>query len=282
MIGSPAQAEPLSRSAAFAPARRRRYRARLRLVTVSACGLALLGAWCPLKSSASARQLCNDVTFQDHGYVVCTVDVTTDALGLYLRGPDGRPYGTFTALAADLATRRRALAFGMNAGMYELDRSPVGLFVADGETRHPAETGTAQGNFYLKPNGVFFFGPHHVGIMETGAYLRADLHPTFATQSGPMLVIDGKLHPKFLPDATSLKIRNGVGVRAADTAIFAISKVPVSFFQFASLFRDKLGCRDALYLDGSVSTLYAPSLGRTSQWVSLGPMVAVTVPQGAP
>ncbi len=211
-------------------------------------------------------------------YVVCTVDVRRDHLSLFEQDAAGHPIATFERLSASLAGVDRRVVFAMNAGMYEPDLSPVGLFVERGETRHPATTREGSGNFFLKPNGVFFFGPATVGIKETQAFLDAHLHPDFATQSGPMLVIDGALHQRFQADSASLKIRNGVGVRDSHTALFVISEQPVSFFQFATLFRDVLRCPNALFLDGTVSTLYAPSMGRTRQLVPLGPMVGVTAP----
>ncbi|WP_171524391.1 phosphodiester glycosidase family protein, partial [Acinetobacter baumannii] len=65
-------------------------------------------------------------------------------------------------------------------------------------------------------------------------------HVRFATQSGPMLLIDGQLHPKLAENGTSLQIRNAVGVGLNGSAWFAISNAPVSFGRFARLFRDKL------------------------------------------
>ena len=225
---------------------------------------------------AQARRVCGDVSFQGHNYSICTIDTTQDKLSLFWRDGAGKPFATFEQLAASLAQTRKTLIFGMNAGMFQEDLSPVGLYIEDGEVRHRANTRDGPGNFHMKPNGVFFFGAAGAGVMETQAYLKARLHPEFATQSGPMLVIDGQIHPKIQPDGTSLKIRNGVGVRDAHTAVFAISHDPVSFYEFASLFRDQLTCANALFLDGTISNLYAPALGRTLQWLPVGPMLGVT------
>ena len=111
--------------------------------------------------------------------------------------------------------------------------------------------------------------------METSRFLKSGLHPEYATQSGPMLVIDGALHPKIEASGTSEKIRNGVGVRDGHIVIFAISDEPVTFYQFATLFRDRLHCPNALFLDGSVSSLYAPDVGRDDTLLPLGPIVGV-------
>lgn len=225
---------------------------------------------------AAARQVCEDIDYEGQGYTVCAVDTTKDKLALFWRDASGKPFATFDQLAATLAQTREKLVFGMNAGMFQTDLSPLGLYIEDGRVRHRANTREGGGNFHMKPNGVFFSGPDGVGILETSKYLEAHLHPDFATQSGPMLVVDGEIHPKIQPDGTSAKIRNGVGVRDTHQAVFAISREPVTFHQFASLFRDRLGCRNALFLDGTISSLYAPSLDRTLQWTPVGPMLGVT------
>ena len=227
-------------------------------------------------ASAAQAQICRDRDVAGAAYTVCAVEAGTENLRLYARDGTGRPYGSFAQLAAALAQTKRTLVFAMNAGMFEEDLAPVGLYIEGGAVRHPANTRDGPGNFHMKPNGIFYFGPDGAGVMETTRFLAANLHPDFATQSGPMLVIDGAIHPKLQPDGTSLKIRNGVGVRGTHTIVFAISREPVSFYRFATLFRDDLGCDNALFLDGSVSSLYAPELGRTTQLLPLGPMVGLT------
>lgn len=67
-----------------------------------------------------------------------------------------------------------------------------------------------------------------------------------------------------------------MGIRDAKTAVFVISEEPVSFSEFARLFRDALSCSDALYLDGVVSELFVPSLDRKSRGGALGPIVVVS------
>ena len=91
----------------------------------------------------------------------------------------------------------------------------------------------------------------------------------------------GKPHRSIQANGPSLHIRNGVGVADAHTAWFAISDEPVSFGRFARLFRDSLGCRNALFLDGTVSSLWDPGAGRRDQGYEVGPMVAVFRKAGA-
>ena len=118
--------------------------------------------------------------------------------------------------------------------------------------------------------------PH---VTESLAFEAEAPDARFATQSGPMLVIDGALHPRFNADGPSRKRRNGVGVTAdGATLYFAISDVPVNFHSFASLFRDKLNTPNALFLDGYVSKLYAPEIGRNETGLDMGPIVGVVRP----
>jgi uncharacterized protein YigE (DUF2233 family) len=94
-----------------------------------------------------------------------------------------------------------------------------------------------------------------------------------------MLVVDGQVHPRILPTGTSEKIRNGVGVQDSGDIAFAIADEPVTFDAFARLFRDALACRNALFLDGSVSSLYAPELNRDDELQPIGPIVGVVRPE---
>lgn len=234
------------------------------------CLLILL--WLP----GAAAAHCISVSFDGASYTVCRVDLANEKLRLYLYDGAGKPYGSFAALAQDLAARGETLKLAMNAGMYHADLKPVGLYVADGAQLKRANSNDGPGNFHLKPNGVFYVAADRAGVMETGAFLAAGIRPDLATQSGPMLVIGGKLHPRFLADSTSRKRRNGIGVLDRGRAvIFAISEEPVTFHAFARLFRDQLKVRDALFLDGTISSLFDAASGRHDRWFPMGPILGV-------
>ena len=216
-------------------------------------------------------EVCRAVQAQGDSFTVRTVDLRKQRVRLFWLGPDGLPYSSLSTLAEKQGPR---LSFAMNAGMYDKGQAPVGLYVEDGREMKGVSTANGAGNFHLKPNGVFYVKGERAGVLDTAHYLKARPKPDFATQSGPMLVIDGQIHPKISADGPSLKIRNGVGVRDdGRVAVFAISEHPVTFGAFARLFRDDLGCRNALFLDGSVSSLYAPALKRNDISRPLGPMV---------
>jgi uncharacterized protein YigE (DUF2233 family) len=241
-------------------------RASLRSVVIALAVVA--GGGIPVSAQPKSGP-CQPLLYEDAQYTVCTVDLRKHQLKLFWRAPDGEPYTSFDRLAQV----HRNLAFAMNGGMYHKDWSPVGLYIENGQELKKANTASGPGNFHMKPNGVFFASTESAGVMETGRYLRQRPKAEIATQSGPMLVIDGKIHPKIAEEGVSRKIRNGVGVRDSKTVVFAISEGLVTFGQFARLFRDALGCNNALFLDGSVSSLYAPSLNRADARWPLGPII---------
>ena len=217
---------------------------------------------------------CEDVTYADMDYSVCTVDVASEDLRLFLRDDAGNILGSFRNVNESLGAQQ--LSFAMNAGMYHDDRAPVGHFVQDGVEVMRVIPNAGPGNFGLLPNGVLCLTDTSARVIETLAFI--DQAPTCrdATQSGPMLVIDGDLHPRLLPDGTSRYIRNGVGTSAdGRSAVFVISNQVVNFYDFASFFRDVLKTPNALYFDGKVSRLHAPVLGRSDPGFRLGPIIGV-------
>jgi len=239
-------------------------------------GLALIGviSAAPARQADHAATSCWRASFEGDGFLVCRYDGAIDTLRLMHRGADGHPANLAeveTSLGAD-ATRLR---FAMNAGMYHPDHRPVGLFIAGGRTVQSLERAAGTGNFYLRPNGVFWIDeqdrPH---VDETEAFAARSPDPVWATQSGPLLLAAGALHPAISADGPSRTMRNAVGI-AGGQALFVISEGPVSFGRLARFFRDELGCSDALYLDGTVSSLWAPALGRKDRGAGLATFLVV-------
>lgn len=207
---------------------------------------------------------------------VCRFDTANDELRLAWRGRGGGALRSLAALEAELGKDTRRVRFAMNAGMYDEAGSPIGFYVEHGKELKKLNLNSGPGNFHLKPNGVFAVDAGgRVSVTASSRFRSRVRAPQWATQSGPMLVIDGKIHPKFDANGQSRYIRNGVGVRDASTALFVISEEPVSFGRFARLFRDALGCANALYFDGNVSSLWDPASGRQDATSDLGPMVVV-------
>jgi uncharacterized protein YigE (DUF2233 family) len=208
---------------------------------------------------------------------VCRVKVTEEKLELFLRDDSGHPLRSFAGVNRYLEPKGRQLAWAMNAGMYHGDLNPVGLFANDGRQINPLNLEKGIGNFFVKPNGVFLITVHGAArVVESSECLQLNDKVRLATQSGPLLVRRRVIHPTFKPDSTSRLVRNGVGVPSPDVALFVITRDPMNIHEFARLFRDVLHCPDALYFDGTVSSLYAPELGRRDRLIDLGPIIGIT------
>jgi uncharacterized protein YigE (DUF2233 family) len=239
------------------------------LLLLGGCGSSPPIAEAP-KSACAARM------FEESRFTICSVKGGT--VEIRTSTGNGQPYRTFIALEAGLGKRADRVAFAMNAGMFDEQGDAIGLLIEDGKQLDAINRRKGGGNFHLLPNGVFLV--RKSGKSEVVA--SQDFKPAddiqFATQSGPMLVIDGKLHPKFDADGQSRYTRNGVGIAPDGTPVFVIADDPVSFGKLARLFRDGLHAKNALYFDGSVSSLWDPVDGRRDTHSPLGPTVVVFKP----
>ena len=233
--------------------------------------------WTPL---AGAME-CQSVQYETIDYSVCTVNPAEDDIRFFLKDEKGDAYGHFNSLRDALTATGEDLVFAMNGGMYLKDHSPAGLYIEKSDEKKRVNTRSGPGNFHLLPNGVFWLsdlgeGRLHSFVAETAKYVSDAEDVVYATQSGPMLVIDGALHPKFLKGSESRKIRNGVGVREGSSEIvFVKSEAPVNFYDFATLFKGELKTENALYLDGTISRLYSKQLGRNDLGLRMGPIIGV-------
>ena len=225
--------------------------------------------------AAEAPQPCENLEFQSDRFTVCEFSAAGSDVRLFW-GDGEQPYGSFEAVSEALEAKQERLVFAMNAGMYHEDRNPVGLYIDGAGQRGHLQTKESYGNFGLLPNGVFHISASGMAVTETKSFKAQKLSPDYATQSGPMLVIGNKLHPKFRRDSPSKRIRNGVGVSAdGKTVYFVLSDRPVNFYKFGSLFKDKLKTPDALFLDGTISRLFDAASGRKDRGVAMGPIVGV-------
>lgn len=230
----------------------------------------------PSPLAQAAADLCEDVTFEGTKLTHCVADPAKQSITTDLGPKGGKPYRSFAALRSSLGAGAK-VAFAMNAGMYDGEGKPIGYFVEHGDRLKQLNRADGPGNFHMKPNGVFFGTGGKWQVMDSDRFYRTiGDRPAFGTQSGPMLVIDGKLHPEITENGPSRAIRNGVGVDAKGRAHFVISDEPVSFGRFARYFRDELKTPNALFLDGNVSGLWDPASGRMDARAPIGPMLVIS------
>lgn len=214
----------------------------------------------------------------DDDMVSYTVDPAVQELRFYWKDESGQPLGSIQRLKDLVAKEHRKLVFATNGGMFKPDQSPVGLFIMQQVIESPLDTSSGKGNFYLKPNGVLYITKEgKAGISVTPAF-KYSKQIKYATQSGPMLLIDGDIHPAFKEGSANVNVRNGVGLLPDGKLVFAMSKSGINFYKFADYFKG-LGCKQALYLDGFVSRTYLPA----QHWVqtdgNFGVMIGVTEPE---
>ncbi len=235
-------------------------------------GAALTGL--PLCHSRAVEY--STVELEGRKAIVCRVKVKEEKLELFLQDDAGKPLKSFAGVNQWLAGKGRKLVFAMNAGMYHGNLAPVGLFASEGRQIAPLNLEAGEGNFFVKPNGVFLLTAGGARVVESSECTKIEERIILATQSGPLLLRRGKIHPSFRPTSDSRLTRNGVGIPAPGIALFVITTDLMNVHEFARLFRDVLKCPDALYFDGTVSSLYAPPLGRNDRLIDLGPMIGIT------
>jgi uncharacterized protein YigE (DUF2233 family) len=235
----------------------------------------LLGSCEKANSAPPAQQsFCHQQVFEGARFSVC--DAKGGQLQLFAASRREAPIRSFSELATKVDPNK--VAFAMNAGMFDENGRPIGMATVRGESKHDINLRDGGGNFHLRPNGVFMIlcgGSAAIFISSEIPLFRCA--PRLVTQSGPMLVIAGKLHPQIAADGTSRNIRNGVGVRDGKP-LFVISEDPVSFGKFARFFRDALKTPNALYFDGVVSSLWDPAAARQDSHSPLGPIVVAFKP----
>ncbi|MDZ4306554.1 phosphodiester glycosidase family protein [Allopontixanthobacter sp.] len=237
----------------------------------------------PEPTEAVATSACTRVNFEDVPLTHCIADPARHVVSMDLSPAGGSPYRSFAALAAARSPDAPGVAFAMNGGMYDAEGKPIGYYVENSERLKELSRADGPGNFHLKPNGVFYGtgGKWQIRTAED-FYAQVGDRPQFGTQSGPMLVIGGSLHPEITEDGPSRMIRNGVGIDAGGRAHFVISEGPLSFGKLARFYRDVLKTPNALYLDGNVSALWDPATGRMDGSVPIGPLIVVENRQKAP
>ncbi|WET47433.1 phosphodiester glycosidase family protein [Chryseobacterium indologenes] len=221
---------------------------------------------------------CKEKIQEENNFVIYQVDPKKQDVKMYWKKSQNEILKSINNLKNEVESRNEQLIFAMNGGMFEADHTPKGLYIENFKILKPIDTLQGSGNFYLQPNGIFYITRNHQPkITETKKY-RQSPDIQYATQSGPMLLMDGKINPLFQKDSKNLNIRNGVGILENGEIIFAMSKKEINFYTLAQLFQ-KMGCKSALYLDGYVSRAYLPEKNWFQTDGDFGVIIGITAHQ---
>lgn len=216
------------------------------------------------------------ILYHNLTYDCYIINLNQTQLHLYWKRPTGEKFINFGALKLWLESKNQTLIFATNAGIYEPGCIPTGLHVESGCELVPLNLADGYGNFYLKPNAVFYISEKGAGIVESKKWIDVVENIILATQSGPALVLNGKIHSRFKEESNFRCIRGGVGVIDNNRIVFAISNEEVNLYEFAMFFKGYFGCNDALYLDGANSEMYCPELGRNDLFGQFAGIFAIT------
>lgn len=248
-------------------------------LALGSCG----GSTSAVTAKLELRPGCQKTEFEDTPLTLCMADPVLHTIRTSLGPAGGKPWRNLATFAANRPADAQPVVFAFNGGMFDDDGQPIGYYVEDGDKKHSLNRAQGPGNFHMMPNGVFYGSENqwHVKAAED-FFANVTQRPQFGTQSGPMLVIGGDLHPKIDPNGQSERIRNAVGVDDKGRALFVISDQPLSFGKLARFYRDELKVKNALFLDGTVSSLWDPENGRLDNGFPIGPLIVVEKRAKAP
>jgi uncharacterized protein YigE (DUF2233 family) len=208
----------------------------------------------------------------------CKVDLRNETLRMFWKDGNRQPFDRFSRLKDWLAARGEDVVCATNAGIFDQDYRPLGLYVEDGIVlRKLNEPRMLMGISICSQTGVFLVRHDQAEIVDTDrvAAEKEQILPSvlFATQSGPLLIQNEKINPLFPADSENRLIRNAVCTISQNEIVLAISRGPISFYEFAKFLR-MIGCANALYLDGKISRMYPGADSDIGP--SFGALIAVT------
>lgn len=223
------------------------------------------------------------IPYLGHTFDVFIVNTKKNKITFFWENEDNQRFQSFENLKQYTEKQGKQLIFATNAGMFTPEFTPQGLFVEKGNEKTPIDLNTGNGNFYLqfgkddKSNGIFLIdrsnNAHIIKAKEYGNFRKIT---QFATQSGPMLIYNGKINPTFTKGSANLNIRSGVGYINPSEIVFVISNEPVNFYDFASFLKDEFHCSEALYLDGAISKMYLPEMKRIDRGGNFTGIIGIT------
>lgn len=194
----------------------------------------------------------------------------------------GNILSTIGNLDLMLASNGQKLQCAMNGGMYTTEQSPCGLYIEGGVVKRSLNrTFQGSGNFTMgfgeeRTNGVFVTKRDGTALLIKSKDFVSNDSYLYATQSGPILLWNRQINPKFSQTSQNLLVRNAVGVDKKGNVVLVMSKTTTSFYDLANLFLTQLDCDNALYLDGVVSDMYIKGKLEGSSQRTFGVMIYVS------
>ena len=218
---------------------------------------------------------CNDKLKNEDDFVIFKVNPKVENISFYWKDNDGQILKSIENLKKKVEREDKDLTFAMNGGMFEKNNFPKGLYIEDFKILNKIDTLSGEGNFYLDTNGIFYLTKNNDAELIETKNFKYNSNIKYATQSGPMLLMNQKINPIFKKNSENLNIRNGVGILEDGNVVFIMSKKEINFYNFATIFKE-LGCRKALYLDGFVSRTYYPEGNWIQNDGDFGVMIGIT------
>lgn len=221
--------------------------------------------------------------FNDKIFCAYIVNKDNDDINFHYKTAQDQNFSTLEKvkekLETDTLTKVRMIT---NGGMYSPNNEPQGLYIENFKELKSLDIDNPKDgtNFYMMPNGVFYVDSlNNFGVLTTELFQNKRINSVpikHATQSGPMLLINGSLHPNFVKNSKNEKIRSGVGVTQDNKLVFLITNDDCNFYDFASCFQDIFNCKDALFLDGAISKMYLDKITTNYTNGFFVPMISIT------
>ena len=201
------------------------------------------------------------------------------AVSLLWKNSEGYAYRSLGAAHDALKAQGKIPLMLMNAGIFTTAHTPAGLWTEQGNTLIALNTRKGKGNFHIQPNGVFSLADGKARVESSASYQKRPRKSAYAVQSGPMLLIDGRINPRFVENLSSPYKRNAV-CTTKNGALYFIMTLDYeqewpSFHRLASALQT-FGCHQALYLDGSISAWFVRGKSGTFHWSNFVGIIAVT------
>lgn len=192
------------------------------------------------------------------------------AIKMYWKDKKGIPYMTFERLLKS----NKNIVFITGVGKFSGAFTSMGLYIENGQLLHPIKTvQNTKVNLEIQPSGVFQINASGASIEPLQAK-RAYKNAIGAIQSGPMLVVDGRINAA-LPNRTKV-LRNGVGIKKDGKVYFACFEA--SMREFAEHFQ-KEGCLNALILESDHPDIWYNGNSR-NKFNRFGPMIVAEKTNG--